>query len=107
MLPTNPEAQRSQLRQSGAKETTLAAFCKAPPQAQSAAGTATIKSNCDRLLPLTPNASVFEKGNGVYVVSFQRPLTQAELCGSGQSNKGFCTGLLPGDILNSMHFVAR
>ena len=29
MLPKDPEAMRSQLRQSGAKETTLAAFCKA------------------------------------------------------------------------------
>ena len=107
MLPTDPEAMRSQLRQSGAKETTLAAFCKAPPQGQSAAATATIKSNCDRLLPLTPDASVFEKGNGVYIVSFQRGLTQAELCGGGHSNKGFCTGLMPGDTLTTMHFVAR
>jgi hypothetical protein len=107
MLPTDPQAQRGQLRQSGAKETRLAAFCKAPPQGQSAAATATIKSDCDRLLPLTPDASVFEKGNGVYVVSFQRGLTQAELCGGGQSNKGFCMGLVPGDTLTTMHFVAR
>jgi hypothetical protein len=106
-LPTNPESQRAQLSQSGAKETTLAAFCKAPPPAQSAAGTASIKSTCDRLLPLTPDASVFDKGNGVYVVLFQRPLSQAELCGPGPSNKPFCTGLRPGDMMNTMVFSTR
>src|SRR5262245_3453538 len=107
VLPTNPEAQRGKLRQSGAKETTLAAFCKAPPPAQSAAGTASIKSTCDRLLGLAPDASVFDAGNSVYVVSFKRPLSQAQLCGNGPSNKPFCTGLRPGDMMNSMFFSTR
>lgn len=95
------------LRQSGAKETTLGAFCNAPPRAQTEAGTSAIKSTCSpHNLRLLSDASVFDKGDGVYAVFFKRPVTQAEFCG-GPSKPRTCSMLYAGDTLNSMRFTAR
>lgn len=107
MAPMEPASQRAQLRQSGAKETTLGAFCKAPPRTETAAGTSAITTTCGRLATVATDASVFDKGNGVYTVLFTRPVGQADLCGGGQPKKGICSGLRPGDTLNTMHFTAR
>ena len=106
MAPMDPAAQRAHLRQSGAKETTLSAFCKSPPRVQTPEGDTAIKSTCGRLMPIASDASVFDKGNGVYTVLFKRPLKQADLCG-GSSNLRFCSMLRPGDTLNTMHFTAK
>ena len=104
--PMEPAAQRAHLRQSGATETTLGAFCNAPPQVQTPEGSSTIKTTCGRLRGVASDASVFHKGNGVYTVLFNGKVTQADLCG-GQPKKGVCAGLRPGDTLTTMHFTAR
>ncbi len=107
MAPMEPSAQRAHLRQSGATETTLGAFCKSPPRTATPEGTSSIKTTCGRLQGVASDASVFHKGNGVYTVLFNRPITQADLCSGGQPKKGICAGLLPGDTLTTMHFTAR
>ena len=107
-LRASPEARIAKLRSTGAKETTLAAFCKSPPTTQNPVGAAMIKSTCQpAFLKVASDAAVFDKGNGAYVVVLKRPVECGKLQGGGRPKVSGCAGLLPGEKMTAMAFVAR
>jgi hypothetical protein len=87
----DPEKLAAAERSSGAKETTLAAFCKSPPATKTEPGAAGVKASCSpKILAKVADAKVFDKGNGAYAVIFPRPVQKDEICDKGVSRNSVC-----------------
>lgn len=94
-------------RESGAQETTLAAFCKSRPQALSEAGSAAIKASCSpRVLARVGDAMLFAKGNGVYHVVFKQPIKNREICDKDTPPESICGNFAAGDTMRSSRIDA-
>jgi hypothetical protein len=89
-------------RDSGALETTLAAFCKNPPSAATPAGAEAIKTSCSRrVLARAGDAKVFEKGNGIYYVVFGQPIRNGDICDKDSPPRSICGYFSAGDKMHS------
>lgn len=97
-----------QLRSSGAKETTLAAFCKTPPKTTTPAGAEAIRVSCrPKVLKLAGDAMLFDKGKGLYYVLFKRPVKKSDICDAGVSSASICAvGILPNESFNTSRISA-
>jgi len=103
----DPNSTAARFRSSGAPETTLAAFCKTPPQAATPQGTEAIKVSCSRrVLKRAGNARLFDKGNGLYVVIFQEPIRNGDICDPGTQPQSLCGNFSSGDKMRSSRIDA-
>jgi len=103
----NNASTAQRFRQSGAHETTLAAFCKTPPRAATPAGTEAIRVSCrSRVLAVVGDALVFDKGGGLYPVVFKRPVKNGEICDPNSPPQSICGNFAFGDTMHSSRIDA-
>lgn len=103
----DPASTAARFRDSGAPETTLATFCKNPPQAATPEGTEAIKISCSRrVLTRAGNARLFDKGNGLYVVIFDQPIRNGDICDPGTPPQSLCGNFSAGDKMRSSRIDA-
>jgi hypothetical protein len=103
----DPSSTAARFRNSGAPETTLAAFCKTPPHAATPEGTDAIKLSCSRrVLTRAGNARLFDKGNGLYVVVFPEPIRNGDICDPGTNPQSLCGNFSAGDKMRSSRIDA-
>ena len=102
----DPNSTAARFRSSGAPETTLAAFCKKPPQGVTPAGTEAIKVSCSRrVLSRVGDARLFDKGNGLYVIIFPQPIRNGDICDPGTQPQSLCGNFSSGDKMSSTRIV--
>lgn len=102
----DPGSTAARFRDSGAPETTLAAFCKNPPQAATPEGAEAIKVSCSgRVLSRVGNARLFDKGDGLYVVIFPQPIRNGDICDPGTQPQSLCGNFSSGDKMSSTRIV--
>jgi hypothetical protein len=95
------------LRSSGARETTLSAFCKTPPATANPAAADAVKASCrPQVLAIVGDAAVFEKGGGLYHVVFKRPVRNGDICPTGTTPQSLCGNFSPGDTMHSSRIDA-
>jgi hypothetical protein len=103
----DPNSTAARFRDSGAPETTLAAFCKNPPKAATKEGTEAIKVSCSRrVLARAGDARLFDKGNGLYVVVFLQPIRNGDICDPGTPPQSLCGNFSSGDQMRSTRIDA-
>jgi hypothetical protein len=103
----DPNSTAARFRDSGAPETTLAAFCKSPPKPATPAGTEAIKVSCSRrVLKRAGNARLFDKGNGLYVIIFPEPIRNGDICDPGTPPQSLCGNFSAGDKMRSSRIDA-
>lgn len=103
----DPGSTANRFRSSGARETTLADFCKRPPPARSPEGTEAIKASCLRIvLDKVGDAALFDKGDGVYHVVFKRPVRNGDICPKGTTPQSICGNFSEGDRMNTSRIDA-
>lgn len=94
-------------RDHGAREMTLADFCKTPPQVATPEGTEAIKVSCSgRVLKRAGNARVFDKGSGVYSVVFVQPIRRGDICDTKASPRSLCGYFSDGHTLRTSRIDA-
>jgi len=97
----------NRFRSSGARETTLSAFCKTPPPTATPEAAEAIRASCrPPVLSLVGDAAVFDKGNGVYPVVFKRPVRNGDICPVGTTPQSICGNFSPGDRMHSSRIDA-
>lgn len=103
----DPGSTAARFRNSGAPETTLAAFCNNPPKPATPQGTEAIKVSCSRrVLKRVGNARLFDKGNGLYVVVFPAPIRNGDICDPGSNPQSLCGNFSAGDKMRSTRIDA-
>jgi hypothetical protein len=103
----DPGSTANRFRANGARETTLADFCRHPPQARSPGGIEAIKASCQRVvLDKVGDAALFDKGDGVYHVVFKRPIRSGDICPKGTSPSSICGNFGEGDKMNTSRIDA-
>ena len=103
----DPASTAERFRESGAMETTLAAFCKSPPPAATLAGTEAIKASCSRrVLARVGDARLFDKGNGLYYVVFSQPIRNGDICDKDTPPQSICGYFAAGDKMHSSRIDA-
>lgn len=103
----DPGSTANRFRANGARETTLAEFCKAPPHARSPEGAEAIKASCLRIvLDKVGDAALFDKGDGVYHVVFKRPVRNGDICPKGTTPNSICGNFGEGDKMNTSRIDA-
>jgi hypothetical protein len=103
----DPGSTANRFRSSGARETTLADFCRHPPQARSPEGSEAIKASCQRIvLDKVGDAALFDKGDGVYHVVFKRPIRNGDICPKGTTPSSICGNFGEGDKMNTSRIDA-
>lgn len=103
----DPSSTAERYRASGAKETTLAAFCKAPPATSTPEAAEAIKQSCrPKVLQLAGDASLFDKGNGLYTVVFKRPVRNGDICPTGTTPQSICGNFSAGDTMRASRIDA-
>ena len=103
----DPGSTANRFRSSGARETTLADFCRAPPPARSPEGAEAIKASCQRIvLDKVGDAALFDKGDGVYHVVFKRPIRNGDICPKGTTPNSICGNFGEGDKMNTSRIDA-
>jgi hypothetical protein len=101
------DSTESRFRASGARETTLAAFCKSPPKTTTPEGAEAIRASCrPQVLGLVGDAAVFDKGNGIYPVVFKRPVRNGDICPVGTPPQSICGNFSAGDRMHSSRIDA-
>jgi hypothetical protein len=97
----------ARLRSTGAVETTLSAFCKAPPKTSTPQAADAIKASCrPQVLSIAGDASVFEKGGGLYHVVFKRPVRNGDICPTGTTPQSLCGNFSAGDTMHASRIDA-
>lgn len=97
----------ARLRNSGARETTLRAFCNHPPHAATPAGAAAIRASCSpRVLGTAGDAAVFEKGGGLYHVVFKHPVKNGDICNKDSPPQSICGNFSYGDTMHTSRIDA-
>ncbi len=97
----------ARMSQSGARETTLAAFCRNPPKTTNPAAAEAIKASCrPKVLALVGDAALFDKGNGLYPVVFKRPVRNGDICPVGTTPQSLCGNFAAGDTMRSSRIDA-
>ena len=103
----DPGSTADRFRANGARETTLADFCRSPPHARSPEGAEAIKASCQRIvLDKVGDAALFDKGDGVYHVVFKRPVRNGDICPKGTTPNSICGNFGEGDKMNTSHIDA-
>ena len=103
----DPGSTANRFRANGARETTLADFCRSPPQARSPEGIEAIKASCQRIvLDKVGDAALFDKGDGVYHVVFKRPVRNGDICPKGTTPSSICGNFGEGDKMNTSRIDA-
>ena len=94
-------------RNAGQRETTLRAFCKAPPSAVTPEGIEAIKVSCSgRVLRRAGDARVFDKGNGLYSVVFVQPIRRGDICDTKAPPRSLCGYFTDGHTLRTSRIDA-
>jgi hypothetical protein len=103
----DPSSTAARIRQSGAGETTLAAFCQNPPKTTNPAAAEAIKASCrPKVLALAGDAALFDKGDGLYPVVFKRPVRNGDICPTGTTPQSLCGNFSAGDTMRSSRIDA-
>lgn len=103
----DPSSTAERFRASGAQETTLASFCKAPPPTTTPEAAEAVKASCQpKVLQLAGDAALFDKGNGLYTVVFKRPVKHGDICPTGTTTQSLCGNFSSGDRMHSSRIVA-
>lgn len=94
-------------RSGGARETTLATFCKNPPKAPNPEAAEAIKASCrPKVLEIAGDAALFDKGDGLYHVVFKRPVRNGDICPQGTTPQSICGNFAAGDKMHSSRINA-
>lgn len=103
----DPGSTANRFRSSGARETTLADFCKHPPRAPNPEGAEAIRASCQRIvLDKVGDAALFDKGDGVYHVVFKRPIRNGDICPKGTTPQSICGNFGEGDKMSTSRIDA-
>lgn len=104
----DPASTADRFRSGGARETTLADFCKSPQPARSPEAAAAIKASCLRIvLDKVGDAALFDKGDGLYHVVFKRPVRNGDICPEGTTPNSICGNFSAGDKMHTSRINAE
>ena len=102
-----PAAPPRCFRSGGARETTLADFCRSPPPAPNPEATEAIRASCLRIvLDKVGDAALFDKGDGLYHVVFKRPVRNGDICRKGTAPQSICGNFAEGDKMHTSRIIA-
>jgi hypothetical protein len=98
----DPGSTAARFRSGGARETTLADFCKNPPKAPNPEAAEAIRASCLRIvLDKVGDAALFDKGDGLYHVVFKRPVRNGDICRKGTAPQSICGNFAEGDKMHT------
>ena len=103
----DPGSTADRFRSGGAREMTLADFCKNPPKAPNPEAGEAIRASCLRIvLDKVGDAALFDKGDGLYHVVFKRPVRNGDICRKGTAPQSICGNFAEGDKMHTSRIIA-
>ena len=103
----DPGSTAARFRSGGARETTLADFCRSPPPALNPEAAEAIRASCLRIvLDKVGDAALFDKGDGLYHVVFKRPVRNGDICRKGTAPQSICGNFAAGDKMHTSRIIA-